>query len=178
MTPTEELRHEHDIILLVLSGAEKEALSGGSPDRVVFREMVDFFINFVDRCHHGKEEKHLFPLLEVRGIPREGGPIGVMLAEHTEGRQLVRNLDDGLSRLETGNGRDASTLKTNLLGYVKLLRSHIEKENAILFAMADNVLTAGDREKLSKAFAKVESEEMGEGVHEKYHEMAHRLAAP
>ncbi len=172
MTPTEELRHEHKVILLVLDGAEKQAALPDGPGRATVSELVDFFINFVDRCHHSKEEKHLFPKLEERGIPRQGGPIGVMLDEHTRGRSLVAAMKDGLGR----NSRISADLQKHLLDYVQLLRSHIEKENNILFVMADNVLSIEEQQELSKAFAQVEAEEMGEGVHEKYHEMAHRLA--
>jgi hemerythrin-like domain-containing protein len=32
-----------------------------------------FFDEFVDKCHHAKEEQSLFPLIEIKGIPKEGG---------------------------------------------------------------------------------------------------------
>jgi hemerythrin-like domain-containing protein len=56
------------------------------------------------------------------------------------------------------------------------LRAHIDKENNILFPMADQLFTPKDQEELIEAFEKVEAEEMGEGVHEKYHQLAHDLA--
>jgi len=37
---------------------------------------------FVDKCHHGEEEKVLFPAMEEAGIPRQGVPIGVMIYEY------------------------------------------------------------------------------------------------
>jgi len=46
------------------------------------REMADFFKNFMDRYHHAKEEKHLFVMLNARGVPRDNGPLAVMLREH------------------------------------------------------------------------------------------------
>ena len=45
--------------------------------------------NYVDRCHNQKEEQHLFPLLEQRGIPRQSGPLAVMLAEHEQPSELL-----------------------------------------------------------------------------------------
>jgi hypothetical protein len=42
--------------------------------------------------------------------------------------------------------------------------------------MADRVFTAADQSDLAAAFARVEKEETGEGVHEKYHQIAHELA--
>jgi hemerythrin-like domain-containing protein len=174
MTPTEELKHEHDIILLVLQGAEKQAALR-APKQDNLNELVDFFANFVDRCHHAKEERHLFPEMEERGVQRQGGPIGVMLSEHSDGRALVAAMKEKLTdwHLDT---KILDEIKAHLLGYVNLLRLHIDKENNILFPMADKILTADDQSHLSDAFAKVESEEIGEGVHEEYHKMAHRLA--
>jgi hemerythrin-like domain-containing protein len=56
-------------------------------------------------------------------------------------------------------------------GYVTLLRQHIQKEDNILFPMADQVLTAQDQKDLAEAFDRVEREEMGAGEHERYHAM-------
>jgi hemerythrin-like domain-containing protein len=46
----------------------------------------------------------------------------------------------------------------------------------VLFPMADRVLSREDQEELARAFDNVEAEEMGEGVHERYHRLAHRLS--
>jgi len=179
MGPIATLRHEHDIILLVLKSVERGAGSlaatlDADPDWL--DTIVDFVCNFADRCHHGKEERHLFPRLEERGIPEESGPIGVMLHEHERGRAFIRAVADAT---EGAKGRCAGMLEAaseNLLGYVGLLRSHIAKENDVLFPMAERVLTDDDQQELAEAFERVEAEEMGEGVHERYHELAHRLA--
>lgn len=178
MKPTEILMHEHEIILLVLKGVEREAnaIEGGAPiNAEKISQMVDFFRNFADKCHHGKEEKHLFPRLEQRGIPREGGPIGVMLYEHEEGRGFVRRMAELLEKPLSDEGVRMQTADA-MLGYVELLRSHIDKENNILFPMGDGVLSETDQAELAEAFEKLEREEIGEGVHEKYHELAHKLA--
>jgi hemerythrin-like domain-containing protein len=174
MTPTEELRHEHEVVLLVLQGAEKMTAPTERPGRGTLGEMIEFFANFVDRCHHTKEEKYLFPKLEERGVPHHGGPIGVMLDEHDRGRSLVAAMKEGIDGSQSEPV--PASVKESLLEYVHLLRAHIEKENNVLFVMAEKVLTQDEQQALSKAFAKVEAEEMGEGVHEKYHQLAHRLA--
>ncbi len=179
MSATAILKHEHEIILLVLKGVERGAESldetlAGEPDWL--DTLVDFFRTFVDRCHHTKEEKHLFPLMEARGVPKESGPIGVMLAEHEQGRARVRAVADAATAAQAGDVAARRTARDNLLGYVELLRSHIAKENTALFPMADRVLSADDQAGLEAAFERVEAEEMGEGTHERYHELAHRLA--
>jgi len=90
---------------------------------------LDFLRNFVDRRHHAKEEKHLFVKLEQRGIAREGGPIGVMLAEHEQGRKCVRAAAAALRKAAQGDLAAAGTVAHDLVDYVLLLRSHIDKEN-------------------------------------------------
>jgi hypothetical protein len=42
--------------------------------------------------------------------------------------------------------------------------------------MADRLLTPKERRDMVKAFDLVEAEEISEGVHEKYHQLAHELA--
>jgi hemerythrin-like domain-containing protein len=178
MTPTEILKHEHEIVLLVLKGADREgtaARKNGACDAAAVARMADFFKTFVDRCHHAKEERYLFPALELHGVPKEGGPIGVMLFEHEEGRGHVRAIAGALPGLNAGRAVAASVVADRLLAYAALLRAHIEKEEGVLFAMADRLLTQKERRDMVKAFDRVEAEEIGEGVHEKYHQLAHKL---
>ena len=178
MSPTETLKHEHKIVLLVLNGAEREARSiqtGNGVHVEEIEQMVDFFRTFVDRCHHGKEERHLFPSMHGKGMPLDAGPLAVMLHEHELGRGAVRAIAEALDRVKRGEAAAGPDLAAALLGYVELLRNHISKEDNVLFPMADRILPAEEQSGLAMAFEKVEEEEIGAGVHERYHELAHRL---
>jgi hemerythrin-like domain-containing protein len=177
MRATDELRHEHQVVLLVLKGIAREAgaiAESGRFDAAVVEEVLDFSRNFVDRCHHAKEERYLFPRLTERGLPAEGGPIAVMLAEHEEGRGLVRQATELLPKAK--NGDAVAALGRALSDYVALLRAHIDKEEGVLFAAADRLLSDEDQRELASAFERIESEELGAGTHERYHALAHRLA--
>ncbi len=179
MKPTDTLRHEHEIVLLILKAAEREARSireTGAVHADQVAEMVDFFKNFVDRCHHGKEEKHLFPAMRERGLPAGGGPIAVMLLEHEQGRAATAAISRALERVKGGDAEASGELADALLAYADLLGSHIAKENNVLFHMADQMLPLEEQEELAAAFDRVEAEEMGEGTHERYHQLAHRLS--
>jgi len=178
MNPTDTLKHEHQIVLAVLDGAQREAQNierTGTVDTEKVARMLDFFKNFVDKCHHSKEERQLFPRLEERGIAHEGGPIACMLHEHTLGRDEIANITAALAKYKQGHTEAGNALAKSLLAYVELLREHIDKEDNILFTMADRVLTPEDKAELAEAFDKIESEEIGEGVHEQYHQFAHEL---
>lgn len=179
MKPTEELVHEHKVITHVLNAVAVEAgrlKNAGEIDPGLIDKMLDFFRNFTDKCHHAKEEKHLFPMLEHRGVPRDKGLIGVVLAEHDEGRRLLSNISGLLPAAAHGDRDAVISIAENLASYVSLLENHIQKENEVLFQMADRTLTAEDQNNLEAAFARVEEEETGEGVHEKYHALAHEIS--
>lgn len=180
MKPTETLKQEHKIILLVLAAAEKQAKAieaAGKMDGDKIDKLLDFFRNFADCCHHSKEEKHFFVALERRGMKPDVGPIAVMLAEHQHGRNRLKAVADALGKARTGDRHAIREVRENLAAYVKLLKEHISKEDNVLFAMADKILTAGDQAALSEEFEKAEKDEMGEGTHEKYHKLAQELAA-
>lgn len=49
-------------------------------------------------------------------------------------------------------------------------------EDNILYPMADGILTFADQAELAAAFDRVEAEDMGEGTHERYHQLAHEWA--
>ncbi len=179
MRPTETLMHEHQVILTVLDAAEREIRRMRQTEQVrpeVIERMVDFIRNFADRCHHAKEEDLLFVQMEKRGMSAESGPIAVMLYEHEQGRARVRAVAEALPQAQAGETAAVSTVVENLEAYVGLLRQHIDKEDQILYPMANRILTPADQEHLTQAFGRVEQEEIGAGVHEHYHKMAHELA--
>src|SRR3990170_7408867 len=91
---TQILTEEHQGIKRVLALIEKaqERAAKGLPVSGDFLpEILDFIKTFADTCHHGKEEGVLFPLLEKRGIPKENGPIQMMLYDHDLGRDFVKS---------------------------------------------------------------------------------------
>jgi hemerythrin-like domain-containing protein len=170
MKVTDILMDEHRVIEQVLNCLEKLAdrcEAGEKLDGTSALEALEFFRNFADRCHHGKEEGHLFPLLEARGFGRQSGPTSVMRHEHEEGRGLVAAMARDVER-DTPREfvRHART-------YVSLLREHIGKEDHCLFPMAAGILSGTDAESLAQRFEHVE---MGEGTHEQYLQLANDLA--
>jgi len=174
MYATNDLRTEHRAIermLAVLDAAAQRLEQGERVRPEVFRQAVDFVRNFADRCHHGKEEQNLFPRMEARGVPREGGPIGVMLFEHEQGRSYMRAIAAAIDDYEADGLLGAGIIAENARGYVDLLRGHIAKEDGVLFPMADRVLTPADQAELEQSFERIETEVMGPGVHERYHRL-------
>jgi hemerythrin-like domain-containing protein len=178
MQVTKILMDEHRVIERVLSALQvaAERVSRGEEMPPAFFVNAALFIkNFADGCHHRKEEGVLFVAMTESGIPAQGGPIGVMLAEHEQGRLFTREMKDAAQKWEAGDLSARAAVVQNALGYVALLRQHIHKENNILFPMADRVIPPDRQEKVAADFEHIEREEAGEGIHEKYLALAEVL---
>jgi len=179
MQPIEDLKTEHEavkITLRILDSICSEAENNGemsNPDHV--GQLIDFFKTFVDKCHHGKEEELLFPALEGVGVSREGGPIGVMLEEHRQGRDLVAKMNAALAQHSEGNREAVSDLLQHARAYIVLLTQHIDKENNVLFPMADRHLSREKQAELWDGFETIEKEKIGAGKHEAFHRMIESL---
>ena len=178
MTPTEILKKEHDAIQVMLNILERVC------DKLEMREQVnaehleqilEFFKVFADKCHHGKEEDLLFPAMEEAGIPKEEGPIGVMLVEHSEGRNCIKGMVEAVAEYKQNGKSVPSKFIQNARTYVELLTQHIDKENNILFEMADIHLSANKQEELLQEFEQFERDKIGVGIHEELHEILNDL---
>ena len=168
---TEMLRREHEGIIQVLEVLEASAdrlERGENVPGSVLNGLVEFMRVFVDRCHHGKEETALFPLLESRGIPRQG-PIGVMLTDHEQGRALARELGEAIERIKGGEALAGKRFAQVARQYSAHLRSHIDKENNVLFVMAESILSPDEQMRLADDFERIELEKIGAGEHERLH---------
>ncbi len=178
MKATSDLMKEHEGITLMLNIMSKvsdniqknNVLNSEHMERI-----IEFLKVFADKCHHGKEEKLLFPELERNGIPKDGGPIGVMLYEHQVGRGHIKNMNDAYSQFKAGDNKALPQIADEIKKYVNLLMSHIHKENNILFPMADRVLTEKVDHELFAKYEKLEEDEIGHGKHEEFHQLLKRL---
>jgi hemerythrin-like domain-containing protein len=167
-TATAMLSDEHRVILRVIDVMERLTQRPVPGALESWKKALDFARHFADRCHHLKEEKILFPAMEEHGIPNEGGPIGMMLIEHEEGRSYVRSMFAAVARAEANDEGAQESLVASAGGYIRLLREHIEKEDQVLFRIADDVIPAEEQKQLLRAFEEHEVGEMGTGIHEKY----------
>ena len=179
MKPIENLKAEHEGILLMLDVLEEMSeriVAGKSVPTDHLKQVLDFLQVFADKCHHGKEERLLFSAMEAAGVPKEGGPLAVMLSEHGRGRQFIGEMKSLVNSFEKGESGALLVLTTPALQYVNLLRSHIWKENNVLFPMAEKEIPAAKLELIGEQFDRFENEEIGQGTHEAFHEMIDKFS--
>jgi len=172
MLPTDDLMDEHRVIermLGILTKASNRLEKGQDVDSELYVDAVDFLKNFADKCHHTKEEKLLFEKMMERGVSGEVGPIAVMMREHQDGRGHVKSLEK-LSKEKMSKTTREGLIKSSR-AYVDLLSKHIQKEDNVLYPLANQILDKEDQKELEKGFEEVEEKVMGPGVHEKYHHM-------
>jgi hemerythrin-like domain-containing protein len=180
MKATEQLRNEHEGIKLmmhILGKLSGKLEAGEEVDPEHLEKIIEFFRVFADKCHHGKEEDLLFPALEAAGIPREGGPIGAMLLEHDKGRGYIKGMAGAVAKYKGGDPKAAPVIASNARNYIALLTEHIEKENTVLFPMADSHISAEKQESMFEEFEKIEVEKIGVGKHEEFHQLLDNLSA-
>ena len=179
MKAIQDLRMEHDAVRLTLKVLERIAQkieqTGTTDDFRHVDQLLEFFTVFVDKCHHGKEEELLFPAMEQVGVARDKGPIGVMLREHELGRECVQKMKAAVTRIKAGEPPAAKDFARSARDYIALLNQHIDKENNVLFPMAERQLSEATLAELSKGFDRIEEQKIGVGKHEEFHQMIDQL---
>jgi len=169
----DELTHDHDAILSaldILDAMVGKLGSAGAPSAGDLRSFIGFLKEFADTCHHGKEEGILFPALTDAGMPKQGGPVAVMLSEHVQGRTLIQQMEKAVS-----SAVDVSAFTQAAQGYAALLRAHIAKENDVLFPMAERFLASPELDRIKARFTQHEETVIGHGRHEELHAMLKEL---
>lgn len=178
MKATDILMQEHRIIERVLTALETGAdrlEAGGTVDPQFFIEATEFIGGFADGCHHRKEEGVLFEAMNAAGMPKDSGPVAVMLAEHDQARAYTRGLREGAEKMQAGDSEAARQVIRNARSYAALLRQHIAKEDNVLFPMANGVIPTSEHARVLADFERLEHDETGEGVHEKFLALVDKL---
>ncbi|RNC71341.1 MAG: cation-binding protein [Desulfuromonadales bacterium] len=140
---TQALVEEHRLILRMLALLERNAArtaKGTYTNYRFYEEAVDFIRSYADRFHHAKEEDVLFEALVTNGMPRENSPVAAMLMEHDRGRAYVRAMEEAARSARAGDTAQNAVIADNAQGYLTMLREHIDKEDTILYPLAERVI--------------------------------------
>lgn len=153
---TELLMRDHETTEKVFEAGERALAKPGGPDREMVAKLIEYFAGYVDRVHNKKEEEHLFPLIQERGVPRDGGPLAVMLQEHEQSRELLAELQ-AVAGAHVDGADNIEELRGIYAGYAELLKNHFWKENDILYPMAQRVMSDEDDERVVRGIEAVEA---------------------
>lgn len=130
--PIRRFEEEHEIALAALARLERaaDALRDGEPVEVHFATALEVhgLLCGAVRQHNEDEERALFPVLG------EDAPLGPFLEEHGRLWKLEEDLAASVDR------GDREGVARVALEIVDLLRTHIRRENEVLFPMARALL--------------------------------------
>lgn len=157
--PTDILREEHENVLRKLDEFERiiRRLDEKNAISEELKELASFFkTDFW--LHFAKEEDGLFPVIE-NFMPREGGPTGMMLIEHEDLRATNDRIQEAVDRyLNVPNDSEAKdNIQEHASHFIGLLREHIDKEDSILFRMADMHIDGTQGERIIRLFDEIEA---------------------
>jgi DUF438 domain-containing protein len=176
MTQTwrELLMADHEITERVFSAAEKALAAAGGPSPGLVANLREYLVGYVDRCHNQKEERTVFALLAAAGMPTQGGPLGVMLAEHAQAKALVEGIDSAAAAYLAGDRARLGELREVLAQYAELCKGHFWKENDILYPMAAQTLDAAAQASIVPGIEAVEAA-LGPDTRRRYHRLAEEI---
>jgi hemerythrin-like domain-containing protein len=99
-----------------------------------------------------------------------------MLHEHNQGRDYIRNASESLALYEAGDVTAVADLRFNLLSYAELLTNHIQKENRILYPMAEKLLPVQVIDTMTQNFVLANATTLNNEYNEKYLKMVTKLS--
>jgi hemerythrin-like domain-containing protein len=175
---TQTLVDEHKLIkrmIDILENAVNKLKINKEISPEIFKQATEFIRNFADKFHHAKEEEILFKEMIKKGMPEKESPIDVMLIEHEQGREFVKGMIKATEELEKGNKQAIPDIIKNAEGYIELLREHIEKEDEILYPLAEKTFDSKEKEEISHEFKQAEIEKGGEKTLKRYEDMVGSL---
>lgn len=132
---------EHEELLQVLNKAVGgyDAAAYAAADQMIEEEL---------NKHFRYEEEILFPLLG-KYIGTGAGPIAVMLSEHQTIRSLHGSFHQRVEQL-SHNQVTASEVVDAFAPLEDMLRTHITKEDNVLFPMASRVMSKEDKDEVAR----------------------------
>ncbi len=167
---------DHTVIEKVLAAVIKRLESPVQPTDEWMTDVLDFVTTYVHSCHNQKEEQHLFPLLEARGVPRHGGPLAVMLAEHDETGRLLDLIKTHGAAFMGGNDDALEDFKKVFGDFTKMLGDHYWKENDILYPIGIRAFTPEDGQAVVDGIEAVEAS-IGPDTRATYYALADKLTS-
>jgi len=125
-------------------------VGSGSLNQKILKDLKRISENFLEADkHHKKEENALFPFLERHGIVE---PCNVIRVEHEELRKRKGEL-----RKLAGQKNLSESFKIKEAGFFVLdvLRNHIDREENVLFSMAEQISSENELEEMKRMMDKI-----------------------
>lgn len=150
----EQIRDEHKNMTKLLDALERQVVvfnDGGRPDYEVLLGIMDYFLDYPDRCHHPKEDLLARKILEGAD---SAGPLQKLEAQHEELGILTRRVAALVRRVLEEAELPRSDLTRAAREFIDTQRHHMEMEEEHFLPLAETALSEDDLASLdSEIFA-------------------------
>ena len=155
MEVTQELVHEHQIILLInhkmnLARQVSYHFEANRYFQIVER-YIEFIESFVDDFHHLKEEEVLFEALSLPGTTFDISGLTRMLYEHEIARDALEMISAGYE-----NAR-IELIDYGIKSYQHILHGHIRHEDQTLFPAAEQLLADNVKARINNFYRDIDA---------------------
>lgn len=178
MKPTDNLIIEHREISELLNIMSVIADNIKSKD--VFYpndidEIIDYLIILLDKSHHGKEEEVFYPELILSGIPKEKAPLSIINYEHMLAKRYLNEISSCVVNCKIGIDFSGELLADSLTNYVVVIQNHIQREEEIVFPLANEAFSIEKQNEIAQKFEEIEQKNITRNFNEHYNRLLNKL---
>jgi len=157
-----DMFQEHGVILRLWVVLGK-ILAGGKESKLNFvhiGELLPVMGDYVDGCHHAKEEVHLFPALLAKNLGDDSRLISELIYKHERSKKMLAEIASATE------AKNVHACTITIPKYRELIFSHIGKEGPF-FARTEDEISQGEDDRIFVGFEDIEEKTVGLGAREK-----------
>ncbi|HOQ59992.1 MAG TPA: hemerythrin domain-containing protein [Vicinamibacterales bacterium] len=154
-------------MLGVLEALARRVAAGDEVPLDVLSDVLEFFDRFAAQ-HHDREEQLLFPFLAGHGIGPDQTAVHALRAQHEAGRVYNAKLRGEFRQLAAGEAGAAAALAQTLGAFSELIREHLRIEDEYFYALADQVLTPAEHERILRQLERAANDPAARQARQRY----------
>lgn len=154
------LQYDHGIVRQVLDVVGELLRSHRTEKHAAeFQEAMVFLEQFLDRFHHAKEERFLFPAAAVE-CPRVAETLDRLKKEHAQARRMMKS---ALKALDLGDVQKAEKEARKLVDHMTV---HISEEENQVFPAIENALQLETDARIHVQYERFMEKEFGKSYYQ------------
>jgi hemerythrin-like domain-containing protein len=147
--PVSILREEHELLFNAIDKARQvQNIQDNDVYHTMIHDIILFFRNFNEICHHAKEDKILFARLEGRTQKITAAFVNEMCNNHEDLEQFISEIVDAHVLY------DYRTVRLAMDKYISELSEQLEIEEREILTIADALLSNEESEDIMAEFAR------------------------
>ena len=150
------------------------AANKAEADFALIATMLYYIDVFPDRCHHPKEDEHLFKRLRSR-TTKANTVLDELQRQHVSGARMIACLEQTFVHWQAGAPHGLRPFSQAVDAYAEFLWNHMEQEEKHVFAIAHEYLTEADWRAIDSAFRANEDPLFGTHVRQEFAKIKMRI---